>query len=249
MLNKIKNKLSKLNTLPLFIVAMITLIVTQIAPFKSHEINSFMLRAAYWGSIICVSWGALLLIDYPLKKLMPYSYLWVGMLSTFLMAIPLTAYIIFLNVIISDFSIEPSRIVYFWANIVITSQIIFIFIYFIIYYIQKADTKTQQPNANLPHFLKNIQGDLLYIKSEDHYLRIVTSTQRKLILYKLSDAIKQLEASKIEGAPIHRSYWVVKSAVKSHIKDGRKNLLKLSNQDQLPITATHLKTIKQAGYI
>ena len=112
--------------------------------------------------------------------------------------------------------------------------------------LKQSPTTSKPPR---PHFLANISGDLLYITSEDHYISIHTSSENKLILYKLNDAIKQLKMSDIEGMSIHRSHWVAKSAIKAHVKNGRKNALELINGDQLPISATYLKPLKQAEYI
>ncbi|MBU9699672.1 LytTR family transcriptional regulator [Rhodobacteraceae bacterium HSP-20] len=61
--------------------------------------------------------------------------------------------------------------------------------------------------------------DLLYIRSEDHYLRIVTSRRRMLTRGRLSDAIAQLDIR--QGIQINRSTWVSFNAIQSTEDDGR----------------------------
>ena len=61
--------------------------------------------------------------------------------------------------------------------------------------------------------------DLLYIRSEDHYLRIVTSRRRMLTRGRLSDAIAQLDIR--QGIQINRSTWVSFDAIQSTEDDGR----------------------------
>ena len=49
------------------------------------------------------------------------------------------------------------------------------------------------------------------MQSEDHYLRLHTSLGQELILMRLSDAVAELEG--VEGAQVHRSWWVARAAI------------------------------------
>lgn len=227
------------------------LILAQIAPYNSGSIANFGLRALYWGSIILISLLAWNTIEKFLVPRLKWNFFFIGSLCNLLMTFPLFIYIILMNIFIFDNHSTWLELFYFWLQLAITCQSIYLLIYVIVAQVIKSgvDEDDDCPPENTPHFLKNIAGDLLYIKSEDHYLRIQTTTENKLILYKISDAIHQLETSNIEGMSVHRSHWVAKSAIKAHTKDGRKNLLTLTNNDQLPISATYLKNLKSEGYI
>lgn len=251
MRDNILNKFKKFNSFPYIIMAMVALILAQIAPYNSDTIENFALRAAYWGSIILVSRSAWEIIEAYLISKLKWRYFFVGSLSNVLMTIPLFLHIVTINIFIYDNQSTGVGLFYFWLQLLITCQSVYLLIYVIVVQVIKKDVNNVGDSTpiNTPHFLKNIGGDLLYIKSEDHYLRIQTTAENKLILYKISDAIKQLEASNIEGMSVHRSHWVAKSAIKNHTKDGRKNLLTLINEDQLPISATYLKNLKSEGYI
>lgn len=251
MFNKFIQKLKSFNALPYAILLIMSVILAQIAPYNSAEIQSFGLRAVYWASILIVSYGAWHIIEKTLAPRLNWHYFFVGSLCNFLMTLPLFGFILLLNLLFFNAHDTWLGLFYFWLQLTITSQSIYILIYVVISQTIKkgVDTQENYPPENTPHFLKNIGGNLLYIKSEDHYLRIQTTAQSKLILYKISDAIKQLDESHIEGMVIHRSHWVAKSAIKSHKKDGRKNLLILNNDDQLPVSAAHLKNLKTHGYI
>lgn len=243
------NRIKAANKLPYIIIIMMTLLLAQIAPYNTHQIGGFLARLAYWGSIIIVSWLSLIVVDKPLKALFKWPYFIIGSISTLLMTIPLTAYIILINVTIVGDNFYIDGILSFWLQIVITSQCVFLLIYFTVHNVVKLYGGSEEMAKSSPLFLKKIAGELLYIKSEDHYLRIVTTAENKLILYKLKDAMHQLEASHIDGMMIHRSHWVAKSAIKSHKKDGRKNLLVLSNDDVLPVSATFFKNLKGQDYV
>lgn len=244
-------KLKKFNNLPYIIMLVMALILAQIAPYDTASITNFFLRAAYWGSIIFISQLAWKILEKILVARLKWPYFFIGSLCNLLMTFPLLLFILFINQFIYDNQPNLEQMFYFWLQLAITCQSIYLLIYIIVSQFIKTGVKNADdcPPENIPHFLKNIAGDLLYIKSEDHYLRIQTTAENKLILYKISDAIKQLETSNIEGMSIHRSHWVAKSAIKNHKKDGRKNLLMLVNDHQLPISATYLKNLKNQGYI
>lgn len=249
MRDKFIQKLKSLNSFPYILIAIISFILAQIAPYNTDEIGNLFYRFAYWGALCLISWVSFVNLEKFFVPRLTWPFLFIGSLCGILMTIPLVAAIIVINILFMGNSFEWRHIGELWLQIFFISQCIYILVYIIISQIIKGQ-KTAEETANpSPHFLKNINGDLLYIKSEDHYLRIQTTTENKLILYKISDAIKQLDESHIEGMIIHRSHWVAKSSIKSHIKDGRKNLLKLINDEQLPVSATYLKNLKSEGYI
>lgn len=85
------------------------------------------------------------------------------------------------------------------------------------------------------------QGELLYLKSELHYLLVVTSAGQTLILANLKDAI--VLCAHIEGIQPHRSYWVSKTAIKTLRKAGREGVLILHNGLEIPISRHKLSQV------
>lgn len=249
MRDKLIQKLKSFNSFPYILIAIISLIVAQVAPYNTSEITNFFARFAYWLTLSTVSWVAWTSIEKFLVPRLSWPFIFIGSLCGILMTIPLVATIALINATLLGTFFSWASIASLWLQIFIISQTIYALVYVIVSQIIKSRKEVAQTDPTTPHFLKNIGGDLLYIKSEDHYLRIQTTAESKLILYKISDAIKQLEASHIEGMIIHRSHWVAKSAIKSHKKDGRKNLLILNNDDILPVSATYFKNLKTQGYV
>src|SRR5439155_6984812 len=71
--------------------------------------------------------------------------------------------------------------------------------------------------------LKLRGAEVWAVEAEDHYLRLHTSKGQDLILMRLSDAIAELEG--IEGAQVHRSWWVARDAIaEARRGDGRATL-------------------------
>ena len=119
---------------------------------------------------------------------------------------------------------------------------------------QKAGSTPPAPSAGIvtpSPFLARIPAKLgtklLYLETEDHYLRVHTELGSDLILLRLSDACGELEPS--FGQQVHRSYWVAKQAVAGIERDGRKLSLRLSNGAVIPVSRTYLSTLREAGWL
>lgn len=84
--------------------------------------------------------------------------------------------------------------------------------------------------------------EILYIKSELHYLSVVTAERKQLILCSLKEAIPQLEEVGVDGVQCHRGYWVAHSAIDTAHRSGRQAVFVLSNGDQIPISRANVSS-------
>ena len=89
--------------------------------------------------------------------------------------------------------------------------------------------------------------ELLYIATEDHYLRVTTERGSDLILLRLSDALSELAPS--DGLQVHRSYWVARRALAAVERDEHRTFLRLVNGDRIPVSRTYLAALRKAGWI
>jgi hypothetical protein len=94
--------------------------------------------------------------------------------------------------------------------------------------------------AQLP---TGIGRDILYLKSELHYLLVVTRQGRSLILCNLRDAMEACHH--LPGLQPHRSYWVNQTAIQTLKKQGRVGVLHLCNGAEIPVSRNHLKYVAQ----
>ena len=106
-----------------------------------------------------------------------------------------------------------------------------------------------RPDAEaLPRFLglvaPGLRGELLYLEAELHYLAVVTSRGRSLILYNLRDAARELAA--LRGLTVHRSYWVSLDQIKSFRREGRQGQVVMSNGDRIPVSRRRLAAVQTA---
>ena len=93
---------------------------------------------------------------------------------------------------------------------------------------------------------KHQRSRILAIMAEDHYLRVHTEAGNCLIRMRLADAVKAVTA--LDGAQIHRSWWVARNAVDLvERKSGRVELV-LSNGVRAPVSRSHSAHLREAGW-
>lgn len=105
------------------------------------------------------------------------------------------------------------------------------------------DSRSGQPAAAFMAMVPGaLRGELLYLEAELHYVAVVTSRGRALILYNLRDAIDELVDR--PGVQPHRSYWVSAEHVTDLKRRGRQGLLCISNGDQVPVSRRNLAAVQ-----
>ncbi|WP_081225324.1 LytTR family DNA-binding domain-containing protein [Pseudoalteromonas luteoviolacea] len=101
-------------------------------------------------------------------------------------------------------------------------------------------------NDNVVKFMSKLplekRGKLLCLQMDDHYLKVFTDNGQHLLLMRFKDALCQLEG--FSGFQTHRSWWVAQDAVRSTKKVGRKLVLILENDLEVPVSQTYLSSIK-----
>lgn len=107
---------------------------------------------------------------------------------------------------------------------------------------------TASPVRFMERLPSKLMGAVIHaVSAEDHYLRLHTSKGSDLILMRLADAIAELEG--LEGAQVHRSWWVARDAVKDVRREGARVNLVLSDGTQVPVSRPNVKALREAGWI
>ncbi len=89
-------------------------------------------------------------------------------------------------------------------------------------------------------------GDLHAVQAEDHYLRLHTSRGQDIILMRLTDALGELEG--LEGAQVHRSWWVARDAVVGAERGNGRASLTLKTGAVAPVSRTYAQALRAAGW-
>ena len=85
------------------------------------------------------------------------------------------------------------------------------------------------------------------VENEDHYVRVHTVSGSALVLMRLRDAIAQLDA--IDGAQVHRGWWVARGAVAAVVRSDRRIALRLVDGREVPVSRSAAPDLRARGWI
>lgn len=92
------------------------------------------------------------------------------------------------------------------------------------------------------HVPSELGRDLVYVKVSGHYLEVVTTRGRRVIIRSLADAVRELDG---RGMQTHRSYWVAYAHIRCLVRRDRRFVLRLDAGDHdIPVSRTFLADVK-----
>lgn len=101
--------------------------------------------------------------------------------------------------------------------------------------VRNPDAEAQPPDADIRARLPaHLDGEVLALKAEDHYVRVYTEKGDTLIHHRFRDAVAALEGA--DGLQVHRSFWVRRSAIMHRYNKGHGQFLQLANDLQVPVS-------------
>lgn len=243
-------------------IFLIGVLVGLIGPFGTFEAMPAAPRVGYWLSVVAISWFQWVALDWLAGKTLrriwnadPVPWWVLGAGVSLANAALLTVELQALHPLIGLNWGQDFAAFFTWVAAI--SLLIYAIIAGAIAWAQVAardfrDVSTESDQASGPaRFLRRLprekRGALFCIKTEDHYLRVVTDAGEDLILLRFKDALRELE--NCGGMQVHRSYWVALDAIQAVEKQGRKHRLRLKNGLQVPVSRTFLPKLKAAGWM
>lgn len=91
------------------------------------------------------------------------------------------------------------------------------------------------------------KGNLISISVKGHYVEVLTDKGLTSLLMRFGDAID--ETNGLDGIQIHRSHWVSKLHIESVIKLDKRYFVRMLDGRELPISRSHIATVKSAGLL
>lgn len=117
-----------------------------------------------------------------------------------------------------------------------------------------ADTPTPRPGSTEPkaehdwasgyqrHLDRPLQGDLLRIEAQEHYVRLVTRSENRMLLYRFNDIVAELAPAL--GMQVHRSHWVAFNAVERLAREDSRLWLLLQDGSRIPVSRKYADEAK-----
>lgn len=99
-------------------------------------------------------------------------------------------------------------------------------------------------NAFFDSLSPPLRGDLLWAEAQEHYVRLTTNTETRLVLHRFADVLRDIPAH--VGVRVHRSHWVAYCADPEPFKEGANLRLKLCTGDVVPVSRSYRKNVEAA---
>ncbi len=90
-------------------------------------------------------------------------------------------------------------------------------------------------------------GAVLYLRMEDHYVRVRTEHGSRLEMGPLARVTAGLDG--VEGLQTHRSWWVARRAIVGVERDGRNLRLRLVDGQTAPVSRASVAKLRAAGWL
>ncbi|MGI9342881.1 MAG: LytTR family DNA-binding domain-containing protein [Gammaproteobacteria bacterium] len=105
-----------------------------------------------------------------------------------------------------------------------------------------------EPQIAVPGFVQRIPAritvaEILGIKAEQHYIRVFTPQREYMVLYRFSDAVRELDPQL--GLQVHRSFWVSKEAIDTVRPSAKKFSIKLTTGATIPVSTPYHGIVKE----
>jgi hypothetical protein len=111
-------------------------------------------------------------------------------------------------------------------------------------HLSAADSWGKQPPGfvdRLPVTLK--PEEVMAIKAEQHYIKIYSPEKDYMVLYRFSDAIRELD--ELLGLQVHRSFWVNTSAIESVQAKAKDFRIKLKTGAEIPVSGPYQGLVRE----
>ena len=215
-------------------------------------------RFIYWLLLLGIGQGASLLVRASLDRLQlsPAGLILVGLVQCLVLSALLTLLVWAVTSAMLHQPLLTARLpAYYLCVLVITAAMIGINLL-----VQRQPLETHAPDidrtvepgvpaaaaivARLPDRLR--RAKIYAVQAEDHYIRFYTGAGSDLVLLRFSDALNELRG--LEGAQVHRSWWVAKDAVDTTRRDNGKLFFVLYDGTSVPVSRTFTRALRAEGW-
>ncbi len=239
----------------LVLMAAAILVFSYLGPFGTGVLLGPAERAVYWGAAISVNWAIAAAIMPSLARralstgnpLLPALAL--GALAG---AAPGTLVVWGLEHWVGRPPDTAATLLYVYSCV----ALVYLVLSYIAVRLVEAPEQDREPSVPdgggaPPAFLSRLPAhlgtDILHLRMQDHYVEAHTARGRELVLLRFRDALRELEG--LDGLQVHRSHWVARKAVAGTARRGGRTFLRLTNGAEVPVSRSHVATLRSAGWL
>ena len=111
-----------------------------------------------------------------------------------------------------------------------------------------AEADVQDPSSHpvLSRLPAGRHGEIVRMATQDHYVEVVTTRSRDLVLMRMADAVAAMGSA---GVQTHRSHWVALGRVTGNERRNGRWHLRMSDGALVPVSRTHRDAVRDAGLL
>jgi LytTr DNA-binding domain len=228
----------------LAVLAAVTLVLGVSGPFHTLTTFSLLPRSAYWATIVGVTYGTGYFISrltHP--RVAPLPVILRVAATAFVIACAVTLILLVLN---AGVGLTPKSLAEVAGG--------FFAVFAICCAIEGVGTVAHLTRAKpvpSPTILDRLplekRGTLIALSVRDHYVDVITTRGREMLLMRLSDAIRETQG--VDGMQVHRSHWVARAQIARVRRQGDTATLTLHNNTEIPVSRAGLKLVQDAGML
>ncbi|MEM7193352.1 MAG: LytTR family DNA-binding domain-containing protein [Pseudomonadota bacterium] len=103
--------------------------------------------------------------------------------------------------------------------------------------------KTETTASFIESINPPLKGHLCSIEAQEHYIKVTTTEESRMILYRFSDAIRQLPVDL--GMQVHRSHWVAHAVVEGIESEGQQMRVVIGKGGKIPVSRTYRAAVEE----
>lgn len=235
-----------------------------IGPFGTYDLLPFLPRMGYWLAVVSFNWA---LADAGIRRIeamagdtLPARRASVPLLGALVVSVPATGVVVLANGLSGMGWPSSVATLYFQVLVLLAAISLPVYAWADLRDVAfTAQAETEERNTAKPQgagatglalFLARmpgpLNGQLLCLETQDHYLAVHTTGGTELILCRMEDAARELDAI---GRRVHRSWWVAENAVERVARDGQRHLLHLVDGRSVPVGRSFRSDLKAAGWL
>ncbi len=220
-------------------------------PFGTFEALGLTARLAYWAAVVFGTYALGAAVTVALEPRLAGRPVWQGVAALGLaVGAAVTVLLVLLNLPVHGWLgwrrlIDPAGAAgaFVVAFVVVGLRALWA--------AQAAAAPPPPPARAAPRILNRLplerRGALVALSVQDHYVEVVTTRGRDLVLMRLSDAIAEAEG--VAGLQVHRSHWVAIDQVRGARRQGDGAVLTLSDGREVPVSRARLRAVRAAGLL
>ena len=248
------------------------LVLGLIGPFGTYQLLPLGLRLAYWLSVVSANWmladAVIRRVDALLDASLAIRRLLVPLAGACLAAVPATGVVSMANGL-SGIG-WPENVAVLFGQVLLLLVAIALPVYTWEDIQERMEARPVQsrsviapstPNLSegetprqgadglalfLARLAKPLEGRLICLEMQDHYLVVHHSGGSEMILCRMEDAARELDGL---GQRVHRSWWVAADAVDGSEREGQRTLLRLTDDRRVPVGRSFRPDLKATGWI